>query len=205
VREAHLLWIRARSANDTTACAKRERQLHARSANDISSTTNQQQQASQTQINNNNTNNIRVHPSITNHQTNHNHQLQTQHQSESQHQCTFSSLNLVVCILLSMCILLCASCYVHLAMCILLCASCYVHLAMCILLCASCCASYDLGIPSSPIRCPIGYPGRLSPLALYRKVLQVYQAQSVEELSCKGILDGHLLLVCTCIANEHIV
>ena len=42
-------------------------------------------------------------------------------------------------------------------------------------------------------------------LALYRKVLQVYQAQSVEELSCKGILDGHLLLVCTCIANEHIV
>ena len=42
------------------------------------------------------------------------------------------------------------------------CASCYVHLAMCILLCASCCASYDLGIPSSPIRCPIGYPGRLS-------------------------------------------
>ena len=47
-------------------------------------------------------------------------------------------------------------------MCILLCASCYVHLAMCILLCASCCASYDLGIPSSPIRCPIGYPGRLS-------------------------------------------
>ena len=42
-------------------------------------------------------------------------------------------------------------------------------------------------------------------LALYRKVLQVYQAQSVEELSCKGILDGHLLLVCTCIANGHIV
>ena len=42
-------------------------------------------------------------------------------------------------------------------------------------------------------------------LALYCKVLQVYQAQSVEELSCKGILDGHLLLVCTCIANEHIV
>ena len=38
----------------------------------------------------------------------------------------------------------------------------HVHLAMCILLCASCCASYDLGIPSSPIRCPIGYPGRLS-------------------------------------------
>ena len=42
-------------------------------------------------------------------------------------------------------------------------------------------------------------------LALYCKVLQVYQAQSVEELSCKGILDLHLLLVCTCIANEHIV
>ena len=42
-------------------------------------------------------------------------------------------------------------------------------------------------------------------LALYCKVLQVYQAQSVEELSCKGILDVHLLLVCTCIANEHIV